>query len=86
MEVFVTGKADPNDIDLIVVVAPNHDFTRDLSPAEYNVLSSQRVKRRRKLDLLVARENSDQYHRYLRLFQQIRLEPDQIKGIVRIKL
>ena len=83
---FVTGGAEPNDIDLILVVLAKHDFARDLSPAEYNVLSAQRVKQRHKLDVLVARENSDQYRRYLRLFQQVRLEPDQTKGIVRIKL
>src|SRR5262245_36678426 len=68
---FITAKPDPNDIDVILVVLPDHDFTRDLLAAEYNVLSAQRVKRRRKLDLLVARENSDQYYRYIKLFQQI---------------
>ncbi|MBI4658751.1 MAG: hypothetical protein HY735_07850 [Verrucomicrobia bacterium] len=83
---FVTAKPDPNDIDLILVVAATHDFTRDLSAAEYNVLSAQRVKQRHRLDVLVALENSDQYRRYLRLFEQVRLEPDQIKGIIRIKL
>jgi hypothetical protein len=83
---FVTARPDPNDIDLLLVLHAGHDFHRDLSPSEYNVLSAQRVKRRHRLDMLVARENSDQYRRYVRLFQQVRLEPDQIKGIVRIKL
>lgn len=83
---FVTATANPNDIDLILVLLAEYDFARDLSPAEYNVLSAVRVKRRHRLDVLVARENSDQYHRYLRLFQQVRWEPDQTKGIARIKL
>ena len=83
---FVTDKPDPNDIDLILVVAPEHDFARQLSPAEYNVLSAQRVKRRYSLDILVAREDSDQYRRYSRLFQQVRWHPQKTKGIVRIKL
>src|SRR6266446_2893409 len=33
---FVTAKADPNDIDLILVVGAEHDFSADLSPREYN--------------------------------------------------
>src|SRR2546428_445885 len=40
---FVTVKPDPNDIDLILVVAPTHDFARNLSPAEYNVLCGGKV-------------------------------------------
>lgn len=83
---FVTAKPDPNDIDLILVVAPTHDFAGDLSPAEYNVLSAKRVKQRHRLDVLVAHEKSDQYRRYLRLFTQVRWEPNQNKGILRIKL
>ena len=83
---FVTATPDPNDIDLILVVAPTHDFARELSPAEYNVLSAQRVKQRHKLDILAAREDPDQYRRYSRLFQQVRGQPQQTKGIVRIKL
>ena len=82
---FVTSKPDPNDIDVILVVS-GHDFARDLSPAEYNVLSARRVRRRHGLDILVASENSEQYHRYLSLFQQLRWKPNQLKGIVRIAI
>jgi hypothetical protein len=83
---FVTAKPAPEDIDLILVLPAGHDLSRDLSPAEYNVLSSQRVRRRHKLDLLVTRADSDQYRRYLSLFQQVRLEPSKTKGILRIQL
>jgi uncharacterized protein DUF6932 len=83
---FVTAKAAPEDIDLILVVSASHDFGRELTLMEYNVLSSGRVRRRHGVDLLVAREDSDQYHRYVKLFQQVRLEPDQNKGILRVTL
>jgi len=43
---FVTAKPDPNDIDLILIVAPDHSFAADLSPLEYGVLSKRRVHRR----------------------------------------
>ena len=44
------------------------------------------VRRRYKLDLLVTRADSDQYRRYVSLFQPVRLEPSKTKGILRIQL
>ena len=61
---FVTAKPEPNDIDLIVVVAPGHSFDADLSPGEYAILSKRRVHRRHGFDLLVAGEDSEEYRRY----------------------
>ena len=81
---FVTSKADPNDIELILIVAAGHDFSADLSQQAYNVLSKQRVHRRYGFDILVAREGSVEYDRWLGFFQQVRLEPAQRKGILRL--
>jgi len=83
---FVTTKADPNDIDLVLVVSAHHDFSADFQPSEYNVLSKRRVNRRFGFDLLVARAESEEYRRYLAFFQQVRLEPGREKGILRIWL
>lgn len=83
---FVTAKTEPNDIDLVLVVARNHSFVADLSPLEYNVLSKRCVHRRHGFDLLVACADSDEYRRYVRFFQQIRFAPGRSKGILRIKL
>jgi len=83
---FVTAKPEPNDIDLILVVPAGHDFSVDLRPIEYNVLSQRRVRRRFGLDLLVARTDSEEYRRYVEFFQQVRLEPGGKKGILRIRL
>src|SRR5437773_9097801 len=43
---FVTSKAQPNDIDLIVVLADRWDFQADLRPDIYNLLSKKRVRDR----------------------------------------
>lgn len=83
---FVTGKPAPNDIDLIVVVSGEHDFSADLSPAQYNLLSKHRVRRRFGFDLLVAREDSVEYRRWTEFFQQVRLEPGRQKGILRVAI
>src|SRR5690349_21006811 len=50
---FVTAKDEPEDIDLIVVLKPEHDFAADLRPFEYNVLSKKRVRQEYRFDLLV---------------------------------
>ena len=83
---FVTAKPDPNDIDLILVVARDHDFATELSPGEYAVLSKRRVHRRHGFDLLVARADSEEHRRYVSFFQQIRFEPGRAKGILRLRL
>ncbi|HMJ64902.1 MAG TPA: hypothetical protein VK615_06100 [Candidatus Binatia bacterium] len=83
---FVTAKANPNDIDVILALPSTHDLGRDLSVAEYNVLSAPKVKQRYGMDLLVARAGSDQYDRYVRFFQQVRFEPERNKGILRVEL
>ena len=43
---FVTATPEPNDIDIVLVVAPSHDFSRDLPPANYNLLVQRRVRMR----------------------------------------
>jgi hypothetical protein len=56
---FVTAKSEPNDVDLILILAASHEFAGELNPVAYNVLSKQRVRRRYGFDLLVAREGYD---------------------------
>ncbi len=81
---FVTAAAEPNDIDLIMVVAAEVDFSVDFQPSAYNILSKRLVYRRFGFDLLVARADSEEYRRYVGFFQQVRLEPDRKKGIPRL--
>ena len=83
---FVTAENEPNDIDFVVVVSSDHDFSAEFQPSEYNVLSKRQVHRRFGFDLLVARSESEEYRRYLEFFQQVRLEPGRKKGILRIWL
>lgn len=83
---FVTAAPAPNDVDLIMVVARSHNFAADLNPAAYNVVSKRRVQRRYGFDMLVAREGSVEYGRWVAFFQQVRLEPLATKGILRLRI
>jgi hypothetical protein len=83
---FVTSKADPNDIDLILVLPSSHDLRAELAPMAYNVLSRRRVSRQYGFDILVAREDAIEYTQYVEFFQQVRGQPHLYKGVLRIGL
>jgi predicted nucleotidyltransferase len=52
---FVTGKDEPSDIDVLLILRSDHDFSAELRPFEYNVLSRRRVRQRYRFGILVAR-------------------------------
>ena len=83
---FVSAKPDPNDIDLILVVAADHDFSTDLPPVQYNLLAQQRVRRRFGFDIVVVKNSSDNLEQAVAFFQQVKQRPGVKKGILRIKL
>jgi hypothetical protein len=76
---FVTQIPSPNDIDLIVVVESRHDFSSDIGPKAYNILSKSSVRRRFGFDLLVARENSVEYNDWVE-FSRFALSRDGAKA------
>jgi hypothetical protein len=81
---FVTAEPQPNDIDLILVVAD--DFgVGELSPFVYNATSTKRLSRRYKFDVFLARERSAEYHELVAFAQGIR-DSDRRKGILRVEL
>ena len=82
---FVSDKAEPNDIDLVLVLPENHDFSADLRPLAYNVLSRRMVRKRFGFDVLVAREHSAEMVEYVAFFQQVRGEPHRRKGILKVR-
>ncbi len=82
---FVTDIAEPNDVDLVLVLRDDYDLTRSVSPFEYNLRSRRRVQRTFGLDLFVVRPNSVDYDRFVDFFSQVRNQPGQIKGIVRVQ-
>ena len=83
---FVTAKADPNDIDLIAVLRPEHDFERELSMSEYALLSRSLLQRRFGFDVIVAESRSAVYDTYVEFFSRVREAPNLRKGLVELKL
>ena len=81
---FVTGKANLNDIDSIIMLPSSHDLRAELAPMAYNVLSRRRVARKYGFDILVAREDAIEYTQSMEFFQQLRGQPHLYKGVLRI--
>jgi hypothetical protein len=83
---FVTEAAEPNDIDLVVVVAQEHDFRADLQLGFYNLLAQNRVRQRFSFDIVVVKNGTRNMSEACEFFQQVRHQPNLRKGIVRLKL
>jgi hypothetical protein len=83
---FVTGKSAPNDIDLVAVLRPGHDFERDLPMSEYALVSRAMLRRRFAFDVLIAEQDSQLCKTCVDFFSQVRDNPGVRKGILRVNL
>ena len=81
---FATGEDTPSDIDLVLVLNADHDFTADLQPFQYNVLSKRRVRKMYQFDVLLARDESQEYNEYVAFFQQVKEQPGCRKGVLKV--
>lgn len=78
---FVTAKAEPNDIDLVVVLRESCDIDRiATTPA----LSRRWVAKHYEFDALVAIAGSQSCAEYLQFFQQVKDRPGCSKGILQV--
>lgn len=83
---FVTAAAAPNDIDVVVVVFAAHDFGAELPPQQYNILAQRRVRRRFGLDIVIAKNGTDNLAQAVIFFTQVRQQPGARKGLLRLTL
>jgi hypothetical protein len=80
---FVTAKDEPSDIDLILVLRPDHDDRAELRPFQYNALEKHVVRRRFRFDVVSAREGTAEYEKSLNFFQRVRDRSDLRKGVLK---
>ena len=83
---FVTAKPAPNDIDLVAVLRPGHDFERDLPMSEYALVSRALLRRRTGFDVIIAERDSQLYKTYVEFFSRVRELPGAAKGLLRLPL
>ena len=82
----MTAKVAPNDIDLVAVLRPGHDFERDLPTSEYSLVSRALLLRRFGFDVIVAERDSSLYRTYVEFFSRVREAPELRKGLLRVRL
>ena len=83
---FVTAKLAPNDIDLVALLLPGHDFERDLLMSEYALVSRSMLRRRFGFDVLIAERGSPLHDTYVDFFSRVRDNPDMRKGLLCVNL
>lgn len=86
--------AEPNDIDIILVLPADWDMARtDFKPYEYNVLDKGHTRRAYRIEVYPVLPGSERYRSFFDLFTKIRVEwcrqfglpEDARKGIVRLQ-
>jgi hypothetical protein len=83
---FVTAEPAPNDIDLVAVLRPGHDFERDLPISEYALISRALLHRRFGFDVIVAERDTHLYRTYVEFFSRVREAPEMRKGLLRLPI
>ena len=77
-------KPAPNDIDLVAVLRPGHNFERDLPMSEYALVSHTLLRRRFAFDIIVAERDNQLYRTYVEFFSRVRENPEARKGLLRL--
>jgi hypothetical protein len=83
---YVTQKEDPGDIDLILVLARDFDFSSPINPFEYNLASNRAVKRKYGFDVFVEKKGTERYNSRIEFFKKVKYNPDATKGLLRVSL
>lgn len=92
---FVMGCVDePEDVDVVLVMAATWDMPSELRPFQYNLLSKRMVKKKFPFDVFIVREGSGEEKSVVDLFSKVNTKwyerfgfPERsTKGLVRIAL
>ena len=83
---FTTGKAVPEDVDLVVILQPGVDLVTEFSPDQYNVISARRVKARHAIDVRYATSSPETLSPMIEFFERVRGRPELRKGMLRVTL
>jgi len=83
---YVTRKDNPGDIDLILVLAKDFDYSSPINPFEYNLASNRVVKRKYGFDVFVERKGTERYNSRIEFFKRVKDNPSSTKGLLRINL
>ncbi len=81
---FITNKAVPGDIDLVIVLPADYNCSLIVAPFIYNAVSKVNLQRRYPFDVFVVEKDSRLYQDQIEFFCKTR--EGQRKGILRIAI
>jgi predicted nucleotidyltransferase len=68
---YTTAKEEPEDIDLLISLDPDFDFTQELKPYQENAIDKKAIKREYKFDSFSLLDSSVEYREKLEFFQDV---------------
>lgn len=83
---YVTTKDNPGDINVILVLSEDFDYSSEIKPFEYNLTSNRAVKRIYGFDVFVEKKGTNRYNSRIEFFQRVKENPDLTKGLLKITL
>ena len=89
---YVTGKASPEDIDIVVALRPSVDLAQLAGSFVEMLKDRRRMHREFRVDARAIPDGSDKYHELINFYSKVRLDdPEQVtsrtrKGLLRIDL
>jgi predicted nucleotidyltransferase len=89
---YVSGRDEPGDIDLILVLRADYNPTGNLRPIDYNVRSKRMGRRLYGFDIVSAPDQGEAYRGYIEFFSGVRPDDPRPytsrprKGLLRIPL
>lgn len=83
---YVTGKDEPNDIDLLVIFRADIDLGETVPPFKYNPRSKRYVRRNFPFDCFFGFPGDDSSTKMINVFSKCRNHPGRTKGMIRVAL
>jgi hypothetical protein len=81
---FVTAKAEPEDVDCLLILKTEVANQSELLPAQYALISTKRVRQKFQADLFPLLEGSARVNEMLDLFQRRKENPHLRRGIIEV--
>ena len=83
---FVTGRDEPGDIDLLLVLRDDVDLGEQVPPFRYNARSKRYIRKRFDFDFAFGWEGDPTATEYLLLYRKVKGHPGHVKGVLKVML
>lgn len=83
---FATGKPDPGDIDLLLVLRDDIDLGGPVPPFRYNARSKRYVRKHFEFDFAFGFDGDATSTEYLALYRKVKDHPEAVKGFLKVVL